>query len=389
MKLFRTLPTARLLVLLGAVVAASICGVAIAIAAGGGGPVPPPKPLADALHDALSSAPPAGVTARIAFTNSLLPTSALPGQVGSPLLSGASGRLWITSDGRGRIELQSNAGDAQITWHDRQVSVYDASSNTDYRLTLPADSSKSPGTTHSVPTVADITSAIQKLSADWALTGAVPADVAGQAAYDVRISPKTNGGLLGAAELAWDAARGVPLKLAIYAKGQADPVLAIAATEIGYGAVPDSDVDVAPPAGAKIVDVPTSGGAGGARTSTPPVTGLRGVQADVSFPIAAPTTLGGLDRTAVRQVGDGASAGALVLYGEGLGTVAVLERPAAAAPTQGALAQLPTVNVGGATAHELATPLGTVLQWTAGSVQTTLAASVTAANAEADAAEVR
>ena len=33
-------------------------------------------------------------------------------------MSGASGRLWLTNDGRGRIELQSDAGDAQIVWND-------------------------------------------------------------------------------------------------------------------------------------------------------------------------------------------------------------------------------------------------------------------------------
>ena len=44
---------------------------------------------------------------------------------------------------------------------------------------------------------------------------------AGQPAYTVRIAPKHDGGLLGAAELAWDAARGVPLRVAVYAAGRA------------------------------------------------------------------------------------------------------------------------------------------------------------------------
>ena len=53
-------------------------------------------------------------------------------------MSGASGRLWLTGDGRGRIELQSNAGDVQIVWNSRRSRVYDASSNTVYRADLPA-----------------------------------------------------------------------------------------------------------------------------------------------------------------------------------------------------------------------------------------------------------
>ena len=46
----------------------------------------------------------------------------------------------MTNDGHGRIELQSDAGDVQIVWSPTQVSVYDASSNTVYKLTLPASS---------------------------------------------------------------------------------------------------------------------------------------------------------------------------------------------------------------------------------------------------------
>ena len=50
--------------------------------------------------------------------------------------------------------------------------------------------------------------------------------------------PKDDGGLLGAAELAWDAVRGVPLRAAIYAQGSQDPVLELEATDVSYGAIP-------------------------------------------------------------------------------------------------------------------------------------------------------
>ena len=82
--------------------------------------------------------PPAGVTARVTFTNNLFPSGALFGNAGSALISGASGRLWLTDDGRGRIELQSDAGDVQIVWSPTKVTVFDASSNTVYKLSLPA-----------------------------------------------------------------------------------------------------------------------------------------------------------------------------------------------------------------------------------------------------------
>src|SRR5581483_10493342 len=115
-KLLRTLSTARLITLIVIVAALGASGAAIAVAAGDGGATPPPKPLAQAIHDALAGTAPAGLTARISFTNNLFPSGTLTGVASSALLSGATGRLWVTADGRGRLELTSDAGDTQIVW---------------------------------------------------------------------------------------------------------------------------------------------------------------------------------------------------------------------------------------------------------------------------------
>jgi hypothetical protein len=201
------------------------------------------------------------------------------------------------------------------------------------------------------------------------------------------VTPKTSAGLLGAAELAFDAAHGVPLKAAVYARGSNSPVLSLVATSMSFGPVSSSAVDVAPPAGATVVDIPTSAG-NGSQPSTD-VTGLAAVQAALPFHVAAPDTLGGLARTEVRLVGSGDHQGALVTYGDGLGTVAVVEHAANANASSSPLDALPSVSVGSATGHELGTPLGTVVTWDAGGVSYVLAGSVTAATAVADAAAVK
>src|SRR5438128_662593 len=92
-------------------------GSASPMRAPGAGPTPPAKPLANAIHDALTGPAPDGISADITFTNNLFPSGSLTGAAGSALLSGATGRLWATNDGRGRLELQSGAGDAQIVWN--------------------------------------------------------------------------------------------------------------------------------------------------------------------------------------------------------------------------------------------------------------------------------
>lgn len=390
MKLFRTLSTPRL-VLLACAVAIAVAGGALAVAArGGGGATPPPKPLANAIHDALAAPPPVGVTARIAFTNNLFPSGALAGQAGSALMSSASGRLWANEDG-GRLELQSDAGDTQIVWSDRKVTVYDATSNTAYVVDLPAKSGAHAAST--VPTLDKISTFLTKLAKHWSLSGAEPSNVAGEEAYTVRVSPSHDGGLLGSARLAWDALHGVPLRIAVYAQGSSSPALALEATSISFGAVPASDIDVPPPAGAKIVDlsshVGSSSGSAGA-SGAAPVTGLAAVQAAAPFAVVAPDTLVGLPRRDVRLVGPADGRSALVVYGQGLGAIVVVERKQEAAGTGGGmLTALPSISLDGVTAHELATQLGTVLGWNRAGVTYVLAGSIPSSAAEAAARALR
>src|SRR4051812_10913043 len=110
----RRLSTSRLLVLVLATCAALAACTALALAAlGGSGPKPPEKPLAQALHEAATAPAVQGVTARIEFTNRLIDSSALT-RGSNALLSGATGRLWASGDGRLRLELQSSQGDAQV-----------------------------------------------------------------------------------------------------------------------------------------------------------------------------------------------------------------------------------------------------------------------------------
>ncbi|TML84881.1 MAG: hypothetical protein E6G08_15565 [Actinobacteria bacterium] len=380
MKLFRTLPTSRLIVLLVSVAALAAAAAGFAVAAsGGGGDTPPAKPLPQAIHDSLAAPKPQGISADIVFTNKLFPSGALLGQAGSALMSGATGRFWATNDGRGRLELQSSAGDVQVVWNTEKATVYDASSNTVYRFTLPA---KKPDTSSGPPTVAEISDFLSKIAEKATVSGAQPANVAGQPAYTVEVSPKHDGGLLGSVQLAWDAAQGIPLRVAVYAQGNSSPVLELKATNISYGPIADGDVNVAPPAGAKVVDLGDhSGGVAGHDAST--VSGLDAVTAATDFPVTAPDTLVGLPRKDVRLVGGKT---VLAVYGQGLGAIVLVESKAsdtAAHGNTGMLSGLPTVALDGVTAHELATQLGTVVEWRRGGVDFVLAGSLPPAAAEA------
>jgi outer membrane lipoprotein-sorting protein len=391
--MLRRISTSRLLTMCALVVAATVLVGALAAGAfGGSGPVPPRKPLANAVHDALTAPPVLGVSAQVQFTNRLIDTSGVRGA--NILLTGASGRLWATR-GHLRLELQApsgseGAGDVQVLVNGRSFSVLDVGSNTLYRGTLPQDNH--PKRAETVPSIATIQQGIQRAAQHLTIGGPTPTDVAGRPAYSVSLSPK-NGGLIGRITVAWDARKGAPLRGAVYARGGSTPVLELRATQISFGAVPASTFAINPPANVKVVNITTPAAtphAGGRKHAG--VTGLAAVQAKVPFKIDAPPSLAGQSQSRVSLLGKD---GALVAYGQGLAGVYVFEQKPDS-QHQNALTlskksggrsdrqlQLPTVQLNGATATEISTPLGTLIRFERAGVEYTVVGSVTKATAEA------
>jgi hypothetical protein len=234
---------------------------------------------------------------------------------------------------------------------------------------------------------------------DVNVLGPLPRNVAGQPAYKVQFSPKHDGGLLGDIQLAWDAAHGVPLGIAIYAQGNSTPVLELKATQISFGTVPTSDLSIKSPRSAKIVKVSSAGSTGQRAHAAKAhgkhaaeVTGPAAVQAKLPFTLAAPDTLVGVKRQSVQLLDWGGSPAALVTYGQGLGGMVVIEQSAASASAPQSKSSsgggpsglsLPTISINNKSGQELATALGTVIRVTSGPVSYTLLGSVQPVAAEA------
>lgn len=352
MSFLRTASTRRLLSTLAGLLTVLVAGTAIALAATGSGPVPAPKALPQAVHDALAASRVSGITARITFTNHLVPSTDVSGEGSSdPLLNGASGRLWVSpSTHQFRLELQGDNGDAQVVVNKRSFWAYDPQSKTVYEGTLPAwrTPAKADDT---VPTVAQIANRIARARQHLDISGAQPTDVAGEPAYQVQVSPKTHPGLLGSVGLAWDALHGAPLRLTVTAKGSSDPVIELTATNISFGTVASSVFAMSPPADARVahVTLPTSHGKAHHKTK-------RGHRDQVTT------------------------------SGEGLDGITIVKEPAQSTTKSasgngnhhGGLS-LPTVDVNGITGQELETPLGTLIRFTRGGTTYTVFGSRPAA----------
>lgn len=394
-KFLRTASTRRLLGAIAGLIVAIVAGTAIAIAAQGNGPVPQHKQLARAVRDALAAPKVQGISADVSFTNRLINTSEIKGT--DPLLSGGTGHLWLSNDGQVRLELYGDNGDPMVVITKTKWSVSDPTTSTVYQGTLPKGTTtaadKKSSKHESLPTVAQIQTELSKLMAHVNVSGAVPSDVAGQPTYTVTLSPKHDGGLLGSAELAWDAIHGVPLRAAVYARGDTTPVLELAATGVTYGPVASSIFSLSPPTGSKVVNVSTpsskelTGKGKKAHTKHARVTGVKAVAGHLPFALVAPSKLAGLPRQSTTLLEMSGHPAALLTYGQSLGGIAVIEQAstgAGALSLNGSSAgagkhgiNLPTVVIGSATGQELDTALGTLVRFTRGGVTYTVVGSVT------------
>jgi outer membrane lipoprotein-sorting protein len=392
--ILRRLPLYRLLLLCGLVIAVGVSATALAFALDSG-PKPPPKPLAEAVHDALSATPVEGVSADIQFTNHLFEGAELASGGGaagelaqSPLISGASGRLWIGKEGRVRIELQAEKGDTEILSDGHTLSLYDAATNTLYRYTptageeqraqakagaeslgraavasqaevQPAGANEidvaipdAPAHHHESPTVAKIEEAISHLRRHATVSDATPSDVAAQPAYTVRVSPGEGGSLLGGAEVSFDAVHGFPLRAAIYSSQSSSPVIELAATDVSYGPVANSVFAFSPPPGVKIKEIKFSHA----------------------------------DAADEKNRASGSEKPTVTTHGHGVTAIAVIEsksRPGDGKSASEPLEGLPKVTINGTSATELRTELGTLLSFERSGVRYVLAGSVTPTAIEA------
>ncbi|WP_320672005.1 hypothetical protein [Patulibacter defluvii] len=397
-------------------------GGAVALASSGGEPAPPDRSLPGAVADTLDAPAPAGVTADVRFTSRLIDES-VRGRAGGPLLDGASGTVRVGRDWRFAADLRSGDDRVQAAFDGRRLTVYDHRGRTAYTATAPAGTDQllsMLGAFRASPQMIEMALSAARRFVD--VSGPTPGRVGGRPAYTVRVAPKHDGGLLGAIELAWDPKTGVPLRLAVTAHGERQPVLELAASDVRVAPVADEQLRLDVPDGARSVRIDElarhrGAGAGSAEARKRAeralgdvlgedgpdlsklltggdgrrgASGVAAVRKAVPFPLAAPNQLAGLPRKAVRELRIGDRSGAALVYGEGLGALVVLETGAGDHPFDLARTglRLPELAIDGAAGRELATPLGTVVSVRRGGVSYLIAGSLPTAAAEAAARQL-
>ena len=218
------------------------------------------------------TAPPPAFTGTVVETASLgIPQ--LPGlgnqNSATSLLAGSHTiKVWYANPAHFRLSMPVPMSESDLIHNGRQVWVWQSSTNSVTRMQLPA---KAPAGAAPMPTTAPTGVPLTpQQAASEALKAVGPStnvsvqrtvSVAGQPAYQLALSPKSVNSLIGRVTIAIDAAKNVPLRVQVFARGARTPAFQVGFTSISYVTPAAANFTFTPPRGAKVKNVTLPTGA--------------------------------------------------------------------------------------------------------------------------------
>jgi outer membrane lipoprotein-sorting protein len=168
--------------------------------------------------------------------------------------------VWYASPQRFRLAVPGSLTETDVIRDGSTAWLWESAANTVTKFSVPAHS------TEPVPTTAPLTpqQAAQQVLAKVGPTTAVSVDsnvmVAGQAAYELVLTPRDARSLVGQIRIAVDGSNGVPLRLEVLARGATTPAFQVGYTAIAFVTPAPADLTFTPPSGAKVTQADMTGG---------------------------------------------------------------------------------------------------------------------------------
>ncbi|HEY2638519.1 MAG TPA: hypothetical protein VGI66_01360 [Streptosporangiaceae bacterium] len=212
------------------------------------------------------------LTATIQQTSNLgfpaLPTPATEGSGPAAVLtSGRSVSIWYLDAQHIRVAVPVPSGESDLRLDGRTLWLWNSKTQTATHVALPAHVPSPNGAFPGVSSSAGSGSeppgmpvsplaAAKKLLAAIGPSTAVGVQrnvyVAGRAAYQLSVVPRTSGSLVGQILIAIDASTHIPLRVQVYARGRSSPAFAIGFTALTFGRPAMSNFSFTPPPGATV-----------------------------------------------------------------------------------------------------------------------------------------
>ncbi|WBM79036.1 outer membrane lipoprotein carrier protein LolA [Cryobacterium breve] len=174
------------------------------------------------------------------------------------LLTGShTGRVYLNGPDNIRLQVLDNLAERDLVRNGSDVWLYNSKDNSAAHVTLPAkdaageDSARKGGMATPEQLAAKFLSAV---GPSTTVSVGTDGSVAGRSVYDLVLTPKTTGTLVGTVSISVDSQTGLPLAVEVTARGQEKPAFRLAFTELSLGAPDASLFTFSPPAGASVTE---------------------------------------------------------------------------------------------------------------------------------------
>jgi outer membrane lipoprotein-sorting protein len=158
-------------------------------------------------------------------------------------------KVYVDGRSKQRVQVLDQLAERDIVRNGSSVWIWDSKQKSADHLILPSKRSASPAPTSPAELVKRLLATVQKSSKVTVSTGST---VAGRTVDRLVLTPRTDQTLVSRVVISVDDRTGVPLKVAVDARGQSDDAVAVGFTDISF-AQPDAKLfSFTPPAGAKV-----------------------------------------------------------------------------------------------------------------------------------------
>jgi outer membrane lipoprotein-sorting protein len=256
---------ARWAVPAGAVVIAGAvtAGVLISAAASASPELPAKTPAQLLAALAARTGPPPPFTGTVVESASLgipqLPELSNQNSAVSLLAGSHTVKVWYQDPAHLRLAMPVTMSETDVVRDGRQMWLWQSSKNTVTKLTLPvrsAHAAATPAQTQVPLTPQQAASQVLKaVGPSTRVSVQRTVTVAGQPAYQLVLSPRSSGSLVGRVNMAIDASNNVPLRVQVFARGASSPAFQVGYTAISFVRPAAANFSFTPPAGAKVSTV--------------------------------------------------------------------------------------------------------------------------------------
>ena len=201
-------------------------------------PLLPWRTPAQLLAALAAKTPEPPLTGTVVETASLglpaLPSTGDPASLSSLLTGSHTIRVWYRDPAHYRIAVPQSMSESDVIRNGSSAWLWDSTDNTVTHVALPSDAAIPPLPSTPLTPQQAAEQALARVGPTTAVSVDRTVTVAGEAAYQLVLAPKSSSSLVGQVRIAIDAQHDVPLRVQVFAKGAANPAIQVSFTALSF-----------------------------------------------------------------------------------------------------------------------------------------------------------